>query len=176
MRKFSFLLLLLPLLFSACKNGGINFSIPYSASFTVPSTLGVSLPLSIPIPEQATNSEQEFASNDTKAKWVKDISLESLKGTIENPVGEDFSFLKSVHIYISAADLPEAELAWADEVPANAGNTLDFEVSGADFSDYIKKDKFSLRTECVIDEGIFFDVTVGIDMLFDVTANAPLFQ
>lgn len=163
------------LLLAGCKRG-INFDLNYSTSFTVPSSIGISVPVSLPTPDVETNSEQEFENNDTKTKWVQNIFLERLQATVINPANGDFDFLKSIYIYIDADGLDEIELASMDPVPANVGNTIVLTASGQDFAEYIKKDKYSLRAEVITDEAPLFDVTFDIDMTFDVTANAPAFQ
>jgi len=81
-----------------------------------------SLPFEIPTPDITTNSEQELNNNNTKANLVKDVSLEELKLTIVSPSGKTFSFLKSVHIYISTNDDDEVELAYKDNIESKYPN------------------------------------------------------
>ena len=157
-----------------CK-GGISFEIINDATFTVPSAIGISLPLSIPTGDVETNAEQEFESNDTKAKWVKKITLESLQLSIKNPVSEDFSFLKSIHLYMDAEGLDEVEIAYFNNLDNNAGNSFDLVSTMVDLAAYVKKETYKLRVNVVTDETLLYDVTVGIDLRFHVIATIPAF-
>lgn len=163
-------LLILPL---ACDkvNELTRFTMKYEAYATVPSSLVVDTPLSIPTPDITTNASSTFSSNNTNADLVQEILLSALSLEVSSPQGEDFSFLKSISIFLNAEGLPEVKIAWADNVPNDAGTILELETSGENLKEYIVKDKFSLRVNTVTDEIIGTDHEIKINSEFLVDAK-----
>lgn len=178
MPKLKLILLLILSLagLSGCKHLDIDFLLDYQTTFTVPSSSGLNIPLALPSRDVTTNSEAAFENHDTKKKWVKNIWLEQLILNLVSPASEDLSFLKSVHLYISAADLDEILLASAENIPNTIGKTLEMVPTEQDLASYIKQDEFTLRTEVVTDETLLYDVTLEADMQYHVAATAPGLQ
>ena len=150
----------------------LTFTISDETEFTVESTSPLNLPIEIATPTVTTNSNQKFENNNTKASLVKDVKLSELRLTVTNPSGKTFSFMKSVHIYISTDQNSEIELAYLDEFPANVGsvtlNTTDKKLDA-----YVKASSYNLRTRIVTDETLTQPVDIKVDLTFKVTA-APL--
>lgn len=163
--------LLILLLLSGCKKKDIQFKMSFSSSVTIPSTFGQLVPFSLLTPEITTNAEAEFEVNNTKKDYIKSIFLNKLNLVITSPTSQSFSFLNSIDLYISADGLAEKKIAFKSSVPANVGNTLALDIIEVDIQEYIKKDKFKLRTEFVTDETIAQDVEVRIDQEFLVSAK-----
>ena len=115
----------------------------FNESVVIPSSTGINLPFNILTPDVETNSASTFSNNKTRKDLVDEIKLTKLELTIKSPTNADFSFLKSISVYISATGLPEAKIAYKDEVPANAGAVLTLDVSGVDLKEYIKADKMN---------------------------------
>jgi hypothetical protein len=57
-----------------------------------------------------TNSESKFEINKTSIDRIESIEVSALKLTVKSPAGEDFSFLKSIEIYIDGDKLSEKKL------------------------------------------------------------------
>ena len=148
-----------------------RFNIDYNTTATIPSATGINLPFNIFTPDVETNSSSTFSVNNTNKDLVEEIKLSTLRLELTSPSGADFSFLKSVNIYISASGLPEVKMAWKDVVPDNAGATINLDVSSADLKEYIKKDKFSLRLNSVTDELITAEHRLNIFSTFAVDAK-----
>lgn len=148
----------------------LTFTISNTASIQIKSTLPIDLPSEIITPEVTTNSSAEFNNNNTKASLVKDVKLKSLKLIITDPDGETFTFLKSIHLYISTTDSDEVELAYQDNINSTA-NTIDLISTDARLDRYIKADKYKIRTKVTLKETLTKDVTVKADMKFTVTAD-----
>ena len=147
-----------------------EFDMNYSSSITIQKTTGLSLP-SLLTPDMKTNSESEFAVNDTRKDMVEEIILTGLDMTITSPDDQTFSFLKSINVYIVAKDLPEVEIAHQENVSATADHQLSLETTGQDLKEYIIQDKFNLRVETVTDETISRDTDIKIDSRFFVNAR-----
>jgi hypothetical protein len=148
-----------------------QFNMPYSETITIPAGVGINLPLNILTPEIETNSESTFALNDTEKNLVEEIRLIGLTINHTAPAGEDFSFLKSVRIYISADGLTEEQIAWKENIADTAGNVIQLELSNADLKEFIKKEKFTLRVNTITDEFLTTDQQVEVQSLFFVDAK-----
>jgi hypothetical protein len=148
----------------------LSFNISNQTSIKIKSTSPVNLPTEIVTPEVTTNSSAEFENNKTKASLVKDVKLRSLKLTIESPEAKTFTFLKSVHLYISTTNSDEIELAYQDNINSSM-NTIDLICTDKKLDQYIKADSYKIRTQVTLKETLTQDVTVKADMKFKVTAD-----
>ena len=147
-----------------------EFNMNYSSSVTIQKSTSLNLPALI-TPDMKTNSESEFAVNNTRKDMVEEIMLTGLDMTITSPDGQTFSFLKSIKVFIVAEDLPEIQVAYQEVVGSNADDKLSLETTGEDLKEYIIKDKFSLRVETVTDETLPQDTKIKIDSRFFVNAR-----
>ncbi|MBJ2125648.1 MULTISPECIES: hypothetical protein [unclassified Flavobacterium] len=170
--KFIALTVFLSILFSSCNTVDdlLTFTISNNASIKIQSTTPINLPLEIITPEVTTNSSAEFQNNKTKASLVKDVKIKSLKLTITDPSDKTFTFLKSIHLYISTANSDEIELAYQDNINVSS-NTIDLICTDKRLDEYIKADSYKIRTQVTLKETLTKDVTVKADMKFKVTAD-----
>jgi hypothetical protein len=148
-----------------------TFTIQTEADFTVPGTLGIQTPLSIPTPDVPTRSSQEFARHRTNYNLVKEVRLDNLKLSITRPSGQTFRFLKSVRLFIEAAGLPKQEVAFRTNIDNAVGSTLDLETVPVNLKEYIRQDTFTLHSEVVTDEVILQDIDIHADANFRVKAG-----
>jgi hypothetical protein len=148
----------------------LTFTISNNASIQIKSTSPINLPSEIVTPDVTTNSSAEFKNNNTKASLVKDVKLKSLQLTITDPDGKTFTFLKSIHLYISTTDSDEIELAYQDNINSTS-NTIDLISTDARLDQYIKADQYKIRTKVTLKETLTKDVTMKADMKFRVTAD-----
>jgi hypothetical protein len=158
------------LLLSGCKEIDklTHFNIDYTSFVTIPATVGINLPFDVLTPEIQTNSESKFEVNNTHKDLVEKIRLTELKLTIKSPDSSDFSFLKSIKLYILADGLPELEVARKENIPDNQGNVLFLETASDDLKEYIKKDSFALKAVTITDELISPDHEIEIYSKFFV--------
>ena len=172
MLRFKYLSLFILLIVAGCqKEGvGIRFNMDYNTSFTVESGNILSLPLDFFTPDVTTNSEAEFASNDTRKDKIQEIKLTSLVLKTKESSGANFDFLKHVYLYIKADGVDEKRYAFKENV-ANGVSVINLEVVDVNLAEYIKQDAFSLRAECVTDKTLSQDLEVDAEMVFAVKAN-----
>lgn len=149
----------------------IQFDMEFNENVVIPSSTGVNLPFNILVPDVETNSESTFAVNDTRKDLVEEVKLTTLNLTLTSPSNADFSFLKSINIFISAEGLSEAKIAWKDNIPDDIGTVLSLEITNADLKEYIKKDKFTLRLNTVINELLTSDYYIDVHSEFFVDAK-----
>lgn len=148
----------------------LTFSIDHSTQATIRGNSPIEVPIGILTPEITTNSEQHFKNNDTRKEYVKDIILNKLDVSINEPENQTFSFLKEVYIYISADSYEELQIAHSTDIPENA-KSISLETTNKNLDNYVKSDEYKLRVEAVTREVIANDVIVDIDITFTVTAN-----
>ncbi|NPA68064.1 MAG: hypothetical protein GXO50_05585 [Chlorobi bacterium] len=178
MKKIAaYFMILSALTLFACADGKLfSFYVNDSTTVTVNGSIApVDVPVDIATPDITTSSESEFEDNGTSVNLVKEIVLKELVLTITSPDGEDFSFLKNIHIYISTDEDDsddETEIAWLDDISSDA-TSISLNVAGDDvpLDKYVKQDSYSIRTEVTTRETLNHDVDIQIDMKFRVTAD-----
>jgi hypothetical protein len=148
----------------------LTFSISNSTSFTIQSNFPLGTAFDILTPDVTTNSSKTFENNNTKAELVKDVKLKELKITITDPADKNFSFLKSIHLFISTDANDEIELAYLDDINSTT-NTIILIPTASKLDRYIKASSYKLRTQAVTKESVTQDITINADMKFTVTAD-----
>lgn len=171
MSRFLMLGLITMILFGCKKEEGIKFSLTYDTTFTIPNGTGVSTPVSIVMPNTVSNSEAEFASNNTSNEKIDNIGLTSLSMEIISPSGDEFDFLEDIELFISADGVDEMLLAYVYNMENIVGTTISLTCSQGDFKELLKKDNFTLRARTVSDELISSDVEIKITSAFVVDAT-----
>jgi hypothetical protein len=147
-----------------------QFDMEFNETTVIPSTIGINLPFNIFTPDIETNSESTFEVNDTLKDFIEEIILTTLDLTITSPSNADFSFLKSINVYISTEGLNEVKIAWKENVPSEV-TLLNLDVTGVDLKEYIKADKFSLRLNTETDELLASDHHIDVHSVFFVDAK-----
>jgi hypothetical protein len=148
----------------------LTFTISDEYSFTIPSEIPVGLPLDVITPDIPSSSSTEFKNNNTNANLVKDVKLSELKLTITDPVNKTFSFLKSIHIYISTDGAKEVELAFLENINSTT-NSISLTTTDNKLDEYIKASTYKLRIKAITKEALTTDIKVKSEMKFKVTAN-----
>ncbi len=148
-----------------------QFEMGFTERVIIPSSTGINLPFNLFTPDVKTNSETTFEGKNTRKDLIEKIKLTKLDLSLQAPTGSDFSFLKSIEIFISAAGMDEIRIAWKENIPANVGSLLELETSTTDLKEYIKKDQFKLRVSTVTDEVLTADHQIDVKSLFFVDAK-----
>ena len=148
----------------------LTFSISNEATFKVNTGLPINAPTEIATPDVTTNSSTEFENNNTSSDLVKDVQLKELKLSITDPSDKTFSFLKSVHLYISTTADDEIELGYRDNINSTS-NTVDLICTTQKLDKYIKASSYKIRTKITTKETLTQDITVKANMKFNVTAD-----
>ncbi|RKS14903.1 hypothetical protein [Flavobacterium sp. 120] len=148
----------------------LTFTIDNQTSFKIESGFPLNLATEVITPDVTTNSSSTFENNNTNADLVKDVKLSELKLTITDPTDKTFSFLKSIHLYISTDANDEIELAYLDEINSTS-KTINLICTKQKLDKYIKASSYKIRTKAVIKESLTKDITVKSDMKFKVTAD-----
>ncbi len=156
--------------FSCSKSGPVAFTIENQAHIQIKSTVLVNIPSEIATPDVTTNSSEELSGVGSRPGLIKNTALKELRLTITNPEAKTFSFLKSVHIFISTSDDDKVEIAYLDDISADA-NTIWLITTGARLDKYIKGSSYKLRTQVTTREVLTENVDLLAEMKFDVLAG-----
>ncbi len=148
----------------------LTFTISDHTTFTIDSVFPVNLPTEVITPDVTTNSNTEFENNNTNVNLVKDIKLKELNLTITDPTNKTFSFLKSIHLYISTNNDDEIELAYQDNINASS-NTISLVCTSQKLDKHVKASSYKIRTKVTTKETLTQDITINSGMKFNVTAN-----
>lgn len=147
----------------------LTFYVNDETTFTVENQFPIDIPFNIPTPDIETGSQEEFENNNTRVDLVKNIYLNKLELSILSPEDVTFSFLESVHIFISTDDSNEIELAFKEDIDDVTKITL--ETSDSRLDEYVKNDSYDLRFKIVTDEVLVRDVELKAEMRYKVTAD-----
>ncbi|WP_100431597.1 hypothetical protein [Flavobacterium sp. 1] len=148
----------------------LTFTISNETTFKINNGLSINTPFDVATPDVTTNSSAEFKNNNTDADLVKDVTLKEIKLSITSPADKTFSFLKSVHMYISTTADDEIELAFLDNINSSA-NTISLTCTSQKLDKYIKASSYKIRTKVITKETVTQDIEVKANMKFKVTAD-----
>lgn len=148
----------------------LTFTISNQTTFKIDSSFPINFPTEVITPDVTTNSSAEFKKNNTNVNLVKDVKLKELKLTITNPTNKTFSFLKSIHLYISTNNDDEIELAYQDDINSSS-NTISLVCTTQKLDKYVKASSYKIRTKVTTKETLTQDITINSEMKFNVTAN-----
>lgn len=171
MKSNIYFLLIITVVLFGCKNKLTQFNLDENFQATIPASSPIDLPFTVNTPEQTTNSEAEFESNDTRKDKIEQIVLEELTITITSPQGEDFSFLNSLELYLSSTVHSEEKVAFLNDISDDIGSEITCDIVGQDLQKFVKDDKIKIRLVTVTDEVITQDIDVNIYTNFFVDAK-----
>lgn len=171
LKYFAFLILMLATV-AGCKKdlADVNFTISQSTTFTIQPNSILQLPdvLTGNINE---NWQGDFSSNNADVNKIDELKLNSLALTITSPDGKTWGFMQSIAIYIQAEGLPETKMAYIDNIPENAGRTINLTTTSADLRQYVQKNSFTLRIASSARSYNPDTINARADMVFGVKAN-----
>lgn len=170
--KLSLFSLFVALSFSSCNtiDDLLSFTIDNKTTINIKSSFPIGSPFEVVTPEVTTNSNSSLENNKTKASLVKDVKLKSLQLVIKSPENKNFTFLKSIRLYISTNDSNEIELAYQENVNSTS-NAIYLECTSAKLDEYLKTDSYQIRTQVTMKETLTEDIKVDANMKFKVTAD-----
>lgn len=173
MKKQISILILLVIIIYGCDEISklTHFNQEYDQTVEIPAIAGIDVPLEIKTPNIESNSESSFSVNNTHKNLIENVELTEMIMTVSTPSDGDFSFIKSIYIYISAENLDQIKIAWKEDISDTIGNILELETSDTDLQNYIKKDSFDLKFTTITDEIISTDYSIDIHSVFFVDAK-----
>jgi hypothetical protein len=174
LRNFALILtgLALLILQSGCKHIDklTVFNIDYNTQTVISSAVRINVPFNLITPDITTNSNSEFAINETRKDLIEEIQLTRVKLLVTVPADGDLSFLKSIKIYIKGEGLEEKLIAWNENIDTS-GKTILLTTTPDDLQEYVKLDSISLRVNTVTNKILLTDYTIDISAGFRVDAR-----
>jgi len=148
----------------------LTFTISNKTEIVIETGIPITLPFEIPTPDITTGSEEQMSNNNSSTDLIKNVLLTSFNMKVTEPSDKTFSFLKSIHIYISTDDSDEIELAYKDNIDSST-NSIDLTTTESKLDKYIKADSYKLRTKITTKETVTQDITIEINMEYKITAD-----
>lgn len=171
---------------TSCKKvkdlANISVDIPYTQQITVPPvdgyTFGFPLPAggaSLPFPAFAvpTNSKSYLDQYHTSSSKVIKVGVKSLAIEMVSPSTQNFDFIDTVQLYISAPTQPEVLVAYQYNVP-HGQTTLTLTTSDVNLKDYFLQDTMYFRTNMHVNAVPAPGAQMNIKTVFNLVAN-PLY-
>jgi hypothetical protein len=173
MRKNFVFILFVAFLLTSCDTLSklTQFEMPFTASVTIPKSTPINLPFNLPTPDIETNSATFFSSKNISTDLIDKITLKKLELSVTSPANGNFSFLKTIEIYMSADGLEDVKVASLENISNNAAMPLQLTVDTLNLKPYILKDKFGLKVKATTDELITTDYSVDVKTTFFVDAK-----
>ena len=147
-----------------------KFDIPYDTSFEINAALPIGTKLNIATPPIKTNSERTFELKKTRKNLIEEVKLTEVTLKIISPENENFDFLRSMTVYISADGLEELKIASISDIQEGV-KKISLIIEDADLTRYIISDKISFRTESVTQKLTTQDISIDLHTVFKVDAK-----
>lgn len=115
---------------TACKKVDrlTQFTKEIESGLTLPSALGINLPLNIPTPPITSNIEQDLEVENSRKDLIENAKLTFLKLTITNPTDKTFKWYNDAEIFIKADGLGEKKIAELHDISPTVGSQIELEV------------------------------------------------
>ena len=160
----------------------ISVDLPYTQQVTIPPvdgyTFGFPLPaggVGLPFPRVSlpTNSKAYLEQYHTTSAKVIKVGLKSMVIELTAPLSQNFDFLDTVQLYISAPSQTEILAAYQYNVPKGQ-TTLILTTSDVNLKDYFLQDTMYLRTNMHVNAVPAPGAQMNIKSVFNLVAN-PLY-
>ena len=156
----------------------INVDIPYNTQVSVPQipgdTYGVPIPGTVvvfPTVSAPTNSQQYLNQYHTSSSNIVQIDLKSLFMQILSPATQNFDFLDTVQLYMSAPMLPEVLMAYQYNIPKGSTTLNLTTITEVDMKSYFLADTMYLRMRTYINAVPASGTQLNIATTFHMIAN-----
>ena len=160
----------------------ISVDLPYTQQVTIPPvdgyTFGFPLPAggaSLPFPAVpfATNSKSYLEQYHTTSAKVIKVGLKSMVIELTTPPGQNFDFLDTVQLFISAPSQAEVLVAYKYSIPQGQ-TSLKLTTSDVNLKDYFLADTMYIRTNMHVNAVPAPNAQMNIKSVFNLVAN-PLY-
>ncbi|WP_010520851.1 hypothetical protein [Aquimarina agarivorans] len=149
-----------------------KFEINNESSFTIAATTLIDTPVALNTPEIESNENNEFSNNNSRKDLIESAKIRRMELAIESPAEGSFNFLNEIELFINAEGLEETRIASKFDIENTDSKTLMLDVdSDTELSQYLKKDKYSIRVRAVTDQTINEDYEIKVNSKFFIDAE-----
>lgn len=181
MRALLFPILLFTL-FSSCKKTRELLDIPFNYTakndFTLPKVADQehAVPdssVTITTPDITNTAPDEFKKNNANINKIKSVTIQGINLSISSPSTQNFSFLKSVKIYLGSQGKGEQLIATKDNINSISPppTTLNLTPQSADIVEYIKSPTYYFKVQMELVKTYTQDIPIHSEIQFHVVAN-----
>jgi len=180
--KTNIFLLLVIVSFVSCRKTKELFDIPFNYtannSFTLPKVADreYAVPdssVTITTPDITNTAPDEFKKNNANINSIKSVSIQEILLSIPTSSNQNFSFLKSVKIYLGSQGKAERLIATKDDINtiSPAPTSLSLAPENADIAEYIKSPTYYFKVQMVLVKTYTQDIPIQSAIKFHVVAN-----
>ena len=197
MKKITFIVASLALasltIFLGCKKKPtvVEFDIPYTVDFTIPSSsVSVNVQKDYPVPDINTNISKWFSDNNTTVERVGEMTCTKFMLSVVSPTNQSINFIKELNFLINANTQEEQQQAfkWITVAQSNTLTALDMTkdytgssaganakgVNDINAKNYCTQPSFNLKARLTPSTTISSNVTLRINCTYHakgITAN-----
>ena len=115
----------------------------------------------------------DFKKNNVNIDKIKSVTLDSVVFKIKAPVEQNFSFMKSIKLYIGSAGKGEKLVASRDDINKinPATNVLYLTVQDSNIAEYIKSNTYDIKIQMALVKTYTMDIMMSSDIKGKVVAN-----
>ena len=149
----------------------VNYSAEVDMPLGVDSSITVTGDTTVNIPfVYATNADDVLSNNNTSSDKLISAELSKLSMKITQPATQNFDFLDTVRVYLSADGLPEV-LA-AKQYPIGKGlQKVDMDTTGVALKPYFLQDSVRIRLNAHANALPMSGTKLSLNSTFRITAN-----
>jgi len=172
MKKITVILLAIALTgaYSCSKLKHIKFTNTFTAHLTVPANSVVDQETTVFSDDVSTDVQKVMNDNSTTKDAVNTIKAEDVTLVITAPDAQTWDYVKDIHIYLSAPNIKEAEVAFKQNINEN-GKELKLTVRDIELKDYFLSETFKIRATATLQKAITEDVKVDAKIRARFDAN-----
>jgi hypothetical protein len=153
-----------------------EFDINYSSNITIPTaSMTVSNPSLTPTtvefttPNVPTQQSSKFSSEGTAQRLIDEIKMTKYDISVSG-AGANLNFLKSLTIYIKAANVGEQLIASKSNIPTGV-TSVSMDLQDVNIKDYIFQDNIQFRVVATFDATTPTDQVLKMDQTVHVSAK-----
>jgi hypothetical protein len=162
---------LLMLALCSCKNAGdVTFYESFNESFSVPALTLAGATDTFSTPSIPNDLDSLMKANNTSANLVQSVKLQAMTLTITAPAGQNFSYLKSVQVFILTDSLPAVEIANQYTI-SGTSDTLNMNADNAQLKPYLLSSNFQIKFLVTNNQATTAAQTVNAYLRFQFVAN-----
>ncbi len=177
--SFSLILALVAFVIS-CKKEEANkltqFDIEYSSNLAIPSaSISVTTPtttVEFTTPNVPTQQATKFSAEGTAQNLIDQIKITkfNISAVSSGTTSVNLDYLKSLTIYIKAADVGEEIVATKSNIPTGS-TSVSMDITNTNIKNYIFKDNIQFRVLAIFDASAATDQTLKLDETVHVSAT-----
>lgn len=158
---------------AACKalDKWTHFTVKQSRTVIIPANVPTNTPYDVYTDFFPTNADKYFGDNNTASDLIESIKTESMVGNIPEGTPEDFSFIRSIKVFVVRKDWAQAQIGYKNNIPADVGKHLVFDIVDSELKNFVKEDSIAFHLQITTQRTNTVEVPINGDAIFMVDAR-----